>query len=205
MRIIGLTGPSGAGKSTLCKRFEELSIPCINTDEIYHVLTASSSPCLEELKAKFGNEIISENGSLNRTALAKIVFEDENSAENLEALNQITHKHVFRETNAILTQYMNDGKKAAVIDAPALFSSEAFVNACDFILSVLCNKDLRIQRIMARDGISHEKALARINSQPDDSFFIEHSDYCIYNLDTEALMCNQLDSILEKEGLAFNE
>ena len=205
MKVIGLTGPTGAGKSTLCAKFEELGIPCINTDDIYHVLTSSSSPCLDELKLKFGNEIINNDGSLDRKLLAKIVFEDENSDANLDALNHITHKHVFQKTNELLTQYMNNGKKAAVIDAPVLFSSKMFVNACDFIISVLCDKELRIKRIMARDNITHEKALARINAQPDDSFFIENSDYYIYNSEAEEYMRNQLESILKKEEILFDE
>ena len=131
MRIIGLTGPSGAGKSTLCARFEKLGIPCVNTDDVYHTLTASSSPCLDELKDKFGQAIINKDGSLDRKALSKIVFEGKNSDNNLALLNAITHKYVWEKTNEILTQYTDDGKKVAVIDAPALFSSDIFIGACD--------------------------------------------------------------------------
>ena len=60
MRIIGLTGPTGAGKSTLCEKFESLGIPCINTDDIYHSITSYASPCVKELQATFGDEIIDE-------------------------------------------------------------------------------------------------------------------------------------------------
>ena len=189
MRIIGLTGPSGAGKSTLCARFEKLGIPCVNTDDVYHTLTASSSPCLDELKDKFGQAIINKDGSLNRKALSKIVFEGENSDNNLALLNAITHKYVWEKTNEILTQYIHEGKKVAVIDAPALFSSDIFIGACDFIISVLCDKEIRLKRIMARDNISYEQALARINAQHSDSFFIENSDYYINNSGNEDYMC----------------
>ena len=201
MRIIGLTGPSGAGKSTLCARFEKLGIPCVNTDDVYHTLTASSSPCLDELKDKFGQAIINKDGSLNRKALSKIVFEGENSDNNLALLNAITHKYVWEKTNEILTQYIHEGKKVAVIDAPALFSSDIFIGACDFIISVLCDKEIRLKRIMARDNISYEQALARINAQHSDSFFIENSDYYINNSGNEDYMCKQLDSILRQEEI----
>lgn len=201
MKIIGLTGPSGAGKSTLCERFEELDIPCVNTDDVYHALTNSPSHCLNELKAQFGNSIINENGTLNRKALASLVFEGENSKENLYILNEITHKHVWEETNAILTSYMDKGKKIAVIDAPALFSSDIFIGACDFIISVLCDKETRIERITKRDHIEREQALSRINAQPDDCFFIKNSDYCINNCGNKEEMIEQLDSILEQEEI----
>lgn len=201
MRIIGLTGPSGAGKSTLCARFEKLGIPCVNTDDVYHTLTASSSPCLDELKDKFGQAIINKDGSLDRKSLSKIVFEGENSDNNLALLNAITHKYVWEKTNEILTQYIHEGKKVAVIDAPALFSSDIFIGACDFIISVLCDKEIRLKRIMARDNISYEQALARINAQHSDSFFIENSDYYINNSGNEDYMCKQLDSILRQEEI----
>ena len=205
MKIIGLTGPSGAGKSTLCARFEELNIPCVNTDEVYHKLTSSPSPCLDELKNVFGGKIINENGSLNRKALASVVFEGENAKSNLSLLNAITHKYVWEETNAILNTHENDGKIAAVIDAPALFSAKVFVESCDFILSVLCDKETRAERIIARDNISYEQAMARINAQPSDEFFIQNSDYYIYSTSDIESTAKQLDSILIKEEIYTNE
>lgn len=201
MKIIGLTGPSGAGKSTLCQRFEELGIPCVNTDEVYHKITSSPSPCLDELKEKFGDTIINKDGGLDRKALAKIVFGCEDSSANLTKLNATTHKYVWEETNKILTEFIKQGKKAAVIDAPALFSSKIFIGACDFIISVLCDQETRVERIIARDHISKEDALARINAQPDDHFFIENSDYYITNSGTATEMNEQLASIFEQEEI----
>jgi dephospho-CoA kinase len=96
---------------------------------------------------------------------------------------------------------MNKGKKAAVIDAPALFSSKIFIGACDLIISVLCDKEVRIQRIMERDGVSKEQALARINAQPSDEFFIENSDYYLTNSGTKDEMNEKLISILLQEEI----
>lgn len=201
MKIIGLTGPSGAGKSTLCETFEELGVPCINTDDIYHELTSKPSPCLNELKKKFGDSIINENGSLDRAKLAALVFSGEHAKENLANLNATTHKYVWEETNKRLTQFMRKNKKAAVIDAPALFSSKIFIGACDFIISVLCDKEIRTERIIKRDHISKESALARINAQPGNEFFIENSDYYIQNCGTKEEMAYQLSTILEQEEI----
>ena len=201
MKIIGLTGPTGAGKSTLCEIFEEAGIPCVNTDDIYHAITSFSSPCVKELRDNFGDSIIDERGGLNRPALAKIVFQGENADENLNLLNSIAHKYVWEETNKILTQYINRGKRMAVIDAPALFSSKIFIAACDLIISVLCDKETRLQRLISRDGISREQILARMDSQPNDEFFIKNSDYYINNNGDKNDMINQLESIFEQEGV----
>lgn len=201
MKIIGLTGPSGAGKSTLCSIFEEINIPCINTDDIYHLLTASPTECLCELKETFGDGIITQEGSLYRPALAKLVFEDERAKENLSALNRITHKYVWAEVNSLLMKYIDEKKDAAVIDAPALFSSQVFVTACDFIISVIADKEARVERIVQRDGISEGAALARIEAQPNDKFFIENSEYYINNSNQPEEMRKQLDEILRQEGI----
>ena len=201
MVIIGLTGPSGAGKSTLCEKFESLGIPCINTDTIYHNLISHPSPCLEAIRKKFGNSVFDKSGALDRSALAKLVFTGEKAQKNLETLNLVTHKFVWDEVNAILTKHMKKGKVAAVIDAPALFSSKIFVGACDLIISVLCDQETRIERIINRDNITYEQALARVNAQPDDEFFIDNSEYYIYNRGTKETMFKELESILRQEGI----
>lgn len=201
MKIIGLTGPSGAGKSSLCMQLEELGIPCIDTDAVYHKLVDSPSPCTKEIKECFGDFVINEDGSVNRSRLAEIVFRGENAELNIAKLNTIAHRYIWEEVNGILTDYISKGKKAAVIDAPALFSSKIFVCACDFIISVLADESSRLERIIARDGISKDHAMARINAQPKEEFFKKSSDYCIYNNGSIADMNIQLTSILDQEGI----
>lgn len=201
MKIIGLTGPSGAGKSTLCSMFEEMNIPCINTDEIYHAITNTSSECLNELVLAFGEQILNENGTLDRRALAKLVFEEDTSKENLSTLNHISHKYVWNEVSSALVRFREEKKPAAVIDAPALFSSQIFVSACDFIISVIADKDARVERIVERDGISPSDALARIEAQPNDEFFIKNSEYYIDNSGDPEQMKKILCGILQQEGL----
>lgn len=203
MKIIGLTGPSGAGKTTLCSYFEELGIPCIDTDDVYHKLVSTRTPCLAEIEGAFGSSVISEDGSLNRRALSALVFSQDGSHKNLETLNSITHKYVWEETNRLLTAYIAEGKEAAVIDAPALFSSKIFIGACDFVISVLADTEERIERITGRDGISREDAMRRLAYQPDDSFFEENSDYCITNSGSPESMHEQLLTVLEQEEISI--
>lgn len=201
MKIIGLTGPSGSGKSMLCERLESLGIPCIDTDRVYHGIVSRPTPCTRELRERFGDAVIAPDGSLDRAALSAMVFGAEDSPKNLSELNAITHKYVFEETRALLDEFESRGKAAAVIDAPALFSSPTFVDACDIIISVLADRELRVQRIMGRDGIGNDRARARIDAQPRDSFFIENSTYTVMNNGSREELCEQLLSILTQEDI----
>lgn len=201
MKIIGLTGPSGSGKTTVCSIFTELGIPCIDTDSVYHSIVSSPSPCNDELRAHFGDQIIDKDGSLNRPALASLVFAEDNTGAELTALNSITHKYIWERTNEILTEYMRQGKEAAVIDAPALLSSNVFLGRCDLIISIISDRTLRLQRIIKRDGISAEQAEQRLNAQPCDEFFIDNSDFYINNSSTTDDLRRHLISILEQEEI----
>lgn len=179
MLIIGLTGPSGAGKGTVSRLFEPYNIHSIDTDAVYHQLLIPPSPCLDELREEFGDGIISPDGGLDRRALADTVFSKGNG-EKLERLNKITHRYVLDVTRNICREYEKKGCPAAIVDAPLLFES-GFDSECDFTVSVLADRELRLERIIQRDGISKERALARLDAQKEDSFYTERSDEVIYN------------------------
>jgi dephospho-CoA kinase len=179
MLIIGLTGPSGAGKGAVGAVLSSLGIPCIDTDALYHQLITPPSPCLDELAAEFGKEILTPDGRLDRGALASRVFANGNSIEH-EKLNSITHRYVLAAARDILKGFEADGHIAACVDAPLLIES-GFDKECDKIISVIADKETRISRIVSRDGISRERALARVNAQQADSFYTDAADVVIYN------------------------
>lgn len=180
MKVIGLCGGSGSGKGEVCAVFRKNGILAIDTDAVYRDLTARPGPLLMELKAEFGKEIISDSGALNRRALASIVFSSEGSELKLKRLNEIAHKHILDETRAILSRYSADGHKLGVVDAPVLFES-GFDRECDYIVSVIAYSHTRVERIMARDGISEAEAEQRIASQMSDAELISRSDFVINN------------------------
>ena len=91
MKIVGLCGGSGSGKGKVCEIFREKGIPCIDTDAVYRQLTGQPGALLDALIEEFGNEIISDDNSLNRGALARIVFSSENKEYKLSRLNEIAH------------------------------------------------------------------------------------------------------------------
>lgn len=179
MKIIGLAGGSGSGKTTVCKLFSEFGYAFINTDEVYHALTSTATPCLDDLVCEFGREILNPGYSLNRKKLADIVFND-GEGEKLKKLNKIAHFHVLRETEEIIASLSDECFCGVLVDAPLLFES-GFDKKCDFIVSVIADEAVRIKRIVERDGISEEKAFARIKTQASDEFLKENSHFLIVN------------------------
>ena len=174
--IIGLTGGSGCGKSCASRVFSNAGFVVVDFDKIAREVCAAGSDCLEEIKNQFGAQIIMPDGSLNRQALGEIVFADE---KLLSILTQITHKYILKQTAALIEEHKGEN---LLFDAPLLFEA-GLDQKCDYVVSILASKDNRIERICKRDGLDKAHALARIQSQPDDDFYLEKSDLCLFNND----------------------
>jgi len=154
---------------------------------VYRDLTSGNSECLSALASEFGDGIISSDGSLDRARLSKLVFCGEGADARRERLNAITHKFILEETSRRLEEYERKGFAAAIVDAPLLFES-GFDKKCDVTLAVLASDEVRIARIINRDGITRETAMRRISSQLSNGELIARADYTVYNdADLEAL------------------
>ncbi len=172
--IFGITGGSGAGKTTVSNILRQNGIYIIDGDVIAREVMEPGEACLKETVDFFGNEILNMDGTLNRKYLGDIVF---NNSEKLIVLNKITHKHI---TNRVITIIEKSDYDIIGIDAAALFES-GIDRFCDKVISVIADTNTRIDRIIKRDSISSEQAAARINSQKSNTFYIEKSDYLVYN------------------------
>lgn len=199
MKVIGLCGGSGSGKGTLAAMLSEGGFLHIDADAVYHEITSGDSPCLRAMTEAFGRDIISPSGALDRRALASVVFAD-GAKEKLSLLNSISHRYVLEEIRKRIIAA--EGKyHGAIVDAPLLFES-GFNTECDFIVSVIAPKELRISRISERDGIDRDAAERRINAQLDDEFLRLHSDIIITNdKDTAALYEQAQDLINRLKGV----
>ncbi len=176
---IGICGSSGSGKGYVCKQFSTYGYKWIDTDRVYRDLATPKSQCVKELRDYFGDTILNTDGSLNRKALSKIVFEGESSKEKLNQLNKITHFHIQRETEEIIEKCKENGYQGVLIDAPVLFES-GFDKMCDVTICVTAPLDLKLKRIVNRDNITIEKARARISNQLSDEALREK---CTYEID----------------------
>lgn len=164
MKIIGIVGGSGAGKSLFCSLLEKEGIPTLNTDITAREVVKKGSPCLGKLCDYFGKDILLESGELDRKALARIAFSDE---EKHKKLNTITHFYITREVEKWLSERKKDGNFAVCIDAPLLFES-GLDKICFETVALTAHEEDRIKRICARDGIGTEDAKLRIDSQKSD-------------------------------------
>ena len=202
MKVIGLTGPSGAGKGVCDTYFQEHGISYIDTDKVYHDLLLPPSPCAMELARQFGYDIIRNDQTLDRQKLASIVFSDA-TGKLLQKLNEISHRYVKEKTLSILDALRTQGAKATVVDAPLLFEA-SFDSFCDFTIAILADRDIRLNRIMVRDSLSHEKALARICAQKDDQYYISRADYTLYNNHDQSSLYALLSDVLTKENVSID-
>ena len=177
---IGITGGTGTGKTTVLRVLARRGALILDCDEIYHELTVTSAAMREELTARFGP--VYDGETLNRKALGAIVFSD---ASALRDLNAITHKYVAEELDRRLTDYALRGGRLAAIDAIELLSIDHGRKTA-FNIAVTAPVEARIERLMAREGISRDYALMRIRAQKPDEYFAERCNYVLDNSSTKA-------------------
>jgi len=169
--ILGITGGTGCGKTTLLNLIRQQGGLVLDCDNIYHRLLQSDKEMLAAIDARFPGVV--ENGSLNRKKLGAIVFADEAA---LLDLNAITHAAVKQE---VLHQ-LEAKPRLAAIDAIGLFEG-GLAQLCDVTVAVTAPAELRVQRLMARDGISEEYARARIAAQHGEEWFRQRCSYVLEN------------------------
>ena len=168
MKTIGITGPTGAGKTTALYALTDLGAHIVDADAVYHGLLANSISLREALTARFGEHICGEGGTIDRKRLGNLVFND---PEALADLNTIDRQ--LREAEA-------SGLPAAAIDAIALIES-GLGQRCDAVVGVLAPAELRVRRIMDREGIPEDYARKRVSAQKGEDFFRSHCDYILEN------------------------
>lgn len=175
MTLIGITGGTGSGKTTALNVLREQGALVLDCDAIYHELLAQEGDMVQEILARFPDA--AENGRLVRKKLGAIVFSD---ADALLDLNTITHRHVDAEVERLLLEHVWNGGSLAAIDAIALMESGLGAK-CHCTIAVTAPEADRIQRIMAREGISEDYAQLRIAAQKSDAWFRTQCTYTVEN------------------------
>lgn len=188
-RIIGLTGQTGAGKSEVAKLLSDRGLPVVSADTAARK-AVEDSEVKAMLCASFG-DVLKEDGSLDRRLLAQLAF---SSPGRKSVLNAITHPTIARLMFEEAQSLDND---TVIFDASQLFESgeDAF---CDRIIGVLADPDIRLSRIMTRDGITREEAALRMSAQYDEAFFIACCDDILYNNGTAEELNISVEELYER-------
>lgn len=171
---IGLTGGIASGKTTVCDLFKELSVEIIDADVISHELSKKGGAAFEEIIEAFEDEIIGDDGELDRKKLRSIVFNDNTKKKMLE---MIIHPKVLLSINEKIKASQSD---YLIISVPLMI--ETGMNAMmDRVLLIDCNVETQIERIIQRDQTSREEAIKIIESQASIESKRELSDDRIIN------------------------
>ena len=181
MKIIGITGSSGSGKSTISKLIRKnYEAKIIDADKIAKEMTKNNGEYLQAIRQAFGNDVI-KNNELDRKKLADIVFLNRTEKEKLDSL---TFEYVVEKIKKELEANQNLDYQYIILDVPLLFESK-LDKLCDYTIGVIAPKTEKIKRICKRDKLSKEKALQRLNSQPNDEFFTKNCNTVINNENKE--------------------
>ena len=196
---VGVTGPTGSGKTSLRPPAEQLGFDWLDSDITAREIVQPGQPALFELAEHFGKDIIRTDGTLDRPLLAKRAF---SSSEGCAALNAITHPRVVERLRELSEESFARGRHV-IIDAPLLF--EAGVDTlCNCTAAVIAPDDIRLRRIMERDGLTEEAARLRMNAQPGAEFYTSRADYSIFNNGSREEFFSRgremLNNILNKYG-----
>ena len=143
----------------------------------------------------FGKDIVDEEGELKRRKLAEIIYSND---EMRKKLNNCTFKYIKKEIEKQINKLSSD--IVAIIDAPLLFES-GLNKVCDKIIGVISNRELQLDRIVARDNIDFEDAEKRLNAQQSNEFYIKNCDDIIENNNNFLSIENNVEEIANKYGL----
>ena len=174
---IGVTGGTGSGKSTFAKYLAEcLNCPIIDADVLSRRASADKD-VLETIRKTFGDEYITEDGSMDRKKMGALVFSDDSSREKL---NGIIHPEVRRMFFLDCDRFEENGEAFVIYDCPLLFEC-GLQNDVDKTVLVYTDDDTRRERIMERDSLTYEQAESRMASQMDQDEKLPLANIVVYN------------------------
>jgi dephospho-CoA kinase len=180
MRIFGLTGNIGAGKSAVAAMLREAGIPVLDADRISREVTSPGGRAYDAVVEAFGRGILRDDGTIDRKCLGEIVFADASLRARLEA---ITHPAILEAMKEALAELALGGHRAAVVEATLIHESGR-KGLFEAVISVTCDRETQISRLISRDGISRSQAEARFRAQMDSERKAGASDYVIDNSGT---------------------
>lgn len=196
-KILGLTGGIASGKTTVSNYFKKLKVDVVDADEIAHKIMRAGQPVVGEIAAYFGEEVLLENGEINRERLGKMVFE---SDEKREKLNQIVQKKIRKKIKEERDKLLD--KKLIVLDIPLLYE-QSYEELVDQVMVVSVKETIQKKRLMDRNSqLTEEDALNRIASQMPLEEKVRKADVIIDNNGSIESTVEQVRDWLKESGFS---
>lgn len=194
-KIIGLTGGIATGKSTVSELLTAYGFKVVDADVASRKAVKQGSKGLDQIREKFGQEAIDDNGEMNRKYVGELVF---NNPEQRIELNKIVHPIVREIMEEEKNHYLNEGYNV-IMDIPLLFEND-LQDTVDEVWVVYTSESIQIERLMERNDLSQEDAKARVYSQISIDKKSRMADHVIDNLGDKLELKQNLQQLLEKEG-----
>lgn len=194
-KIIGLTGGIATGKSTVSELLTAYGFKVVDADIASRKAVKKGSKGLDQIREKFGQEAIDDNGEMNRKYVGELVF---NNPEQRIELNKIVHPIVREIMEEEKNHYLNEGYNV-IMDIPLLFEND-LQDTVDEVWVVYTSESIQIERLMERNDLSQEDAKARVYSQISIDKKSRMADHVIDNLGDKLELKQNLHQLLEEEG-----
>lgn len=188
---IGVTGGIACGKTTVTEIFRKLGAVVVDADQISRELTALGQPVLVVLQNVFGDEILAQNGALDRGALRRIVFENSRAREQLEAL---LHPRILARMIAQVERTLRDGHAYCLLSIPLLVEKRLF-SLVDRVLVVDCEPETQRARLRQRDGLESARIEQILAAQTDRCTRLGYADDVLYNEATRDDLQQQIEKL----------
>jgi len=184
MKVVVLTGGIASGKSTVSGLLAGMGVPVIDADRVAREVVEQGQDAHREIVETFGPGVLREDGAVDRERLGKIVFADRALREKLE---RITHPRIGERMAQRLAAHAAAGASAVVLDIPLYIENKVrhgVAIAADAVIVVTVDEATQADRLVGRDGLTREDALARVAAQMPLAEKGRHADYVIDNSGT---------------------
>lgn len=190
---VGITGGIGSGKTTFCKEWEDLGAYVIYADDFAKKLMSENMDLKKKIRDKFGDEAYLENGTLNRSFLAREAFQK----GRVNELNQIVHPILWKEVDKLASQKEKEGLDIFAKEAAILLNNGRPADL-DYIILILADERTRVKRTINRDNSEEKEVTERISKQPNFEDLTHLADFVVYN-------DGSLDKLKEKARTIFKQ
>lgn len=194
MKVIGLTGNIASGKSVVADMLAERGATIVDADVLSREAVTPGSPALDAITARWGPSVLSADGSLDRSALRKVVFHDR---DELDALNEIVHPEVRRLREAEVAAAREHGDRIVVCVVPLLFERH-LVHDFDFIVLVDAPRSIRLERIVRDRGLTESEAMDMIAAQMPADLKRARADWVIENVGSMEDLEREVDRLWDE-------